>query len=99
MPYNDAIRFAKSLGEFELANMYRQKIKLTKEMPELIAQRDGIVQIAKESLRSDNFKTAADNYVKAAEISRKLMDPHHTEEFSLKAKALAEYAQIEERFK
>ena len=97
--YKQAITYAKSLGEFDLANMYRQKIKLTKEMPELIAKRDEIINTAKESLRSDNIKNAADNFVQAAEISRKLMDSHHTEEYSLKAKALAEYAQIEEKFK
>lgn len=51
-----------------------------------------------KGLRTDNFKKAQINFMKAAEVSEELMDARRAEEYALKARALAEYVNVDRQF-
>lgn len=93
-----AQKFAEDLGEFEQAKLLAERAKIVKQIPKLEEARKDEIKKAKESLRKDDFHEAYIHFKNAADLSKKLMDPRGTEEFTLKADALAKFAEINKRF-
>ncbi|MCF2139495.1 MAG: hypothetical protein K9W44_05510 [Candidatus Lokiarchaeota archaeon] len=96
--YENAKNYAKELNEDELVKMYSSKIAFVKRIPALLKKREELVEKAMKGLRTDNFKKAQINFMKAAEVSEELMDARRAEEYALKARALAEYVNVDRQF-
>ncbi|MHA1584755.1 MAG: hypothetical protein ACTSVU_00675 [Promethearchaeota archaeon] len=96
--YKFAKKWAGELEERELVSMYKTKIDLAKKTPTLLKKLDDSVENALDSLRNDQFAKAQKWFKRASEIAEKLMDSRHAEEYSLKAKALAEYVNVSKQF-
>ncbi|MCK5346264.1 MAG: hypothetical protein KAR20_22795 [Candidatus Heimdallarchaeota archaeon] len=97
--FQTAQKFAAELEEFELVGMYKAKIQLARKTPALLKKREDLVERALNGLRSDQFSKAQHNFKKAAEVSEELLDSRHSEEYALKAQALAEFIKIDKKFK
>jgi hypothetical protein len=93
-----AQKFAEDLGEYEQAKLLSERAKIVKQIPKLEEARKDEVKKAKESLRKDDFHEAYVHFKNAADLSKKLMDSRGTEEYTLKADALAKFAEINKRF-
>lgn len=96
--FQSAKKFAMDLGEKDLVSMYKGKIQLAKKTPTLTKKRDLLVEQALEGLRKDKFEKAQRAFKRAADLSEELMDSRHAEEYSLKAKALAEYVKVSKKY-
>ncbi|GAB4316558.1 MAG: hypothetical protein Kow0069_18830 [Promethearchaeota archaeon] len=97
--YLEAAQYAEELEEGDLVKLLKDKAKLAKKIPELLERRDQFASEARKNLREEKFNRAALYYKKAADVSKELMDPEATEEFVLKANALAEFAKVDSRFR
>lgn len=93
-----AIKYAKELGEKEQAKILGDKLKVVKQRPKLLEKRDKVIKKAKDNLRKDRWNRAYKYFKEAADISKKLFDTRSTEEYTLKADALAKFAEIHKRF-
>ncbi|MHA1898028.1 MAG: hypothetical protein ACTSU2_11590 [Promethearchaeota archaeon] len=96
--FNKALKYAKELNENDLVSAFKEKIKIVKEIPKLKDQLEKNVANARESLRNDNFEAAYKYYRTASKIAKKLLDADATEEYSLKAEALAKFWEVHKRF-
>ncbi|MHA1733536.1 MAG: hypothetical protein ACTSU5_16430 [Promethearchaeota archaeon] len=97
--YEEAAGYASELDEPNLARVLLDRAKITRKIPGLLEERNRVASDARKSLREENFHRAAVLYKKAADLSNELMDPASTEEYTLKAKALADFAKIDKKFK
>ena len=97
--YIKAAEIAEELLETELAKSLNERAKLSFNIPDLTKKRDNIVKEARNALRNENFHSAYIFYLRAAELSKELMQPDKEEEFSLKSKALQDIYLFEERMK
>ncbi len=96
--FENAKKYANDLGEKDLVSMYKGKIQLAKKTPTLLKKRDAFIDQALDALRKDSFDKAQRAFKKAGDISEELMDSMRAEEYSLKAKALAEYVKVDKKF-
>ncbi|MHA1719752.1 MAG: hypothetical protein ACTSWX_10310 [Promethearchaeota archaeon] len=96
--FENAKKYANDLGEKDLVSMYKGKIQLAKKTPTLLKKRDALIDQALDALRKDSFDKAQRAFKKAGDISEELMDSMRAEEYSLKAKALAEYVKVDKKF-
>ncbi|TFG13788.1 MAG: hypothetical protein EU535_04420 [Promethearchaeota archaeon] len=97
--YNKAAEVAEELLEMELAKSLKERAKLAFNIPDLTKKRDNIVKEARSALKNENFHSAYIFYLRAAELSKELMQPDKEEEYSLKSKALQDIYLFEERLK
>jgi len=97
--YSNAKKYAEMLEEKALVKMYSAKIHLARKTPSLVKKRDEYLNKALNHLRNDNFTKAQLGFKLAAEVSEELMDSLSAEEYGLKAKVLAEYVNVEKKFK
>lgn len=97
--YANAKKHAENLGEKDLVSMYKSKINLARKTPSLLKKRDDFVDNALSSLKAADFTKAQRFFKKASEASEDLMDSTRSEEYALKAKALAEYVKVDKKFK
>jgi len=97
--YQEAADYASELGETALTEFLRDKAKNSQKLPLFIEQRNQAVSEARKALREDKFELAAQLFRKAADLSTELLDPQKVEEYTLKAKALQEYASVEKKFR
>jgi hypothetical protein len=97
--YIKAADVAEELLEKELAKSLNERAKLSFNIPDLTKKRDNIVKEARNALKNENFHSAYIFYLRAAELSKELMQPDKEEEFSLKSKALQDIYLFEERMK
>jgi len=97
--YQEAADYASDLGEDTLSEFLRDKSKNSQKLPQFIEQRNQVVADARKALREDKFELAAQLFRRAADLSNELLDAQKVEEFSLKAKALQEYASVEKKFR
>jgi len=86
------------LGEKDLESMYKGKIQLAKKTPDLLKKCESLVEQAVNALKKGLFEKAQRAFKKAGDISEELMDSNHAEEYSLKAKALAEYNLVDKKY-
>ncbi len=96
--FQNAKKFASDLGEKDLVSMYKGKIQLAKKTPDLLKKRESLVDQAVTALKKGSFDKAQRAFKKAGDISEELMDSRHAEEYSLKAKALAEYTLVDKKY-
>ncbi|MHA1519563.1 MAG: hypothetical protein ACTSRK_05205 [Promethearchaeota archaeon] len=96
--FENAKNYAAELEEHELVKMYYSKIAYVKRIPALLKKRKLLINKAMDGLRTDHFDKAQKNFKKAAEVSEELMDAKKSEEYSLKARALAEYVNVDKQF-
>ena len=97
--YLKAAEVAEELLEKELAKSLNERAKLSFNIPDLTKKRDNIVKEARSALKNENFHSAYIFYLRAAELSKELMQPEKEEEYSLKSKALQDIYLFEERMK
>ncbi len=97
--YLEAADFASELGEAALSEFLRDKAKNSQRLPQFIEQRNQAVTDARKALREEKFELAAQLFRKAADLSNELLDAQKVEEYTLKAKALQEYASVEKKFR
>jgi hypothetical protein len=97
--YQEAADYASELGESGLSEFLRDKGKNSQKLPQFIEQRNQAAADARKALREDKFELAAQLFRKAADLSNELLDAQRVEEFTLKAKALQEYASVEKKFR
>ncbi|MHA1511476.1 MAG: hypothetical protein ACTSRX_07130 [Promethearchaeota archaeon] len=96
--FRNAKKFASVLGEKDLVSMYKGKIQLANKTPDLLKKREKLVEQAVNSLKKGSFEKAQRAFKKAGDISEELMDSKRAEEYSLKAKALAEYTLVDKKY-
>ncbi|MHA1674297.1 MAG: hypothetical protein ACTSYI_11805 [Promethearchaeota archaeon] len=96
--FENAKNYAAELDEQELVKMYYSKIAYVKRIPALLKKRKSLINKAMDGLRTDHFDKAQKNFKKAAEVSEELMDAKKSEEYRLKARALAEYVNVDRQF-
>jgi hypothetical protein len=97
--FNKAAEVAEELMEEELVKSLQERAKLSFNIPDLLKKRENIIKEAKNALRNDNFHSAYIFFLRAAEISKELMDSEREEEYTLKSKALQDIYLFEERLK
>ncbi len=96
--FRNAKKFASVLGEKDLVSMYKGKIQLANKTPDLLKKCESLVEQAVNALKKGSFDKAQRAFKKAGDISEELMDSRHAEEYSLKAKALAEYTLVDKKY-
>ncbi|OLS13443.1 MAG: hypothetical protein RBG13Loki_2897 [Promethearchaeota archaeon CR_4] len=97
--YQEAADYASELGEDGLCEFLRDKSKNSQRLPQFMEQRNQVVADARKALREEKFELSAQLFRRAADISNELLDAQKVEEFSLKAKALQEYASVEKKYR
>ncbi len=97
--YLEAADYASELGEAALSDFLRDKAKNSQKLPQFTEQRNQAVNDARKALRDDKFELAVQLYRKAADLSNELLDAQKVEEYTLKAKALQEYAAVEKKYR
>jgi hypothetical protein len=97
--FNKAADIADEVLEESLAKSLRERAQFCFNIPDLTKKRDNIAKEARSALKNDNFHSAYLFYLRAAELSKELMQPEKEEEYSLKSKALQEIYLFEERQK
>lgn len=96
--FENAKNYATDLEEHELVKMYISKIAHVKRIPALLKKRDSYLEKAMDGLRTDHFDRAQKFFKKVSEVSEELMDAQGAEEYALKARALAEYVNVDRQF-
>jgi len=97
--YNAASKMAVEIYEDKLAKTLEEKAINTRQLPNIIKEREEVAVKARNSLKNDDFHTAYSLYRKAADLSEKLMDFEKSEEYSLKSRALSEFHKIDKKYK
>jgi tetratricopeptide (TPR) repeat protein len=97
--YLEAADYASELGEGGLSEFLRDKAKNSQKLPQFMEQRNQAASDARKALREDKFELAAQLFRKAAELSNEMLDTQKVEEFTLKAKALQEFASVEKKYR
>lgn len=97
--FRKAADVAEELLEKELAKSLNERAKLSFNIPDLTKKRDNIAKEARSALKNENFHSAYIFYLRAAELSKELMQPEKEEEYSLKSKALQDIYLLEERLR
>lgn len=97
--YDKSAKLAIEIEEKSLADSFKERASVAKQVPSLTKERDEIVMKARNSLRNDDFHSAYVSYREAADLSEKLMEFEKTEEYSLKSKALADFHQADKKYK
>ncbi len=97
--YLEAADYASELGEAALSEFLRDKAKNSQKLPQFTEQRNQAVSDARKALRDDKFELAAQLFRKAADLSNELLDAQKVEEYTLKAKALQEFASVEKKYR
>ena len=96
--FRNAKKFASTLGEKDLVSMYKGKIQLANKTPDLLKKCESLVEQAVNALKKGLFDKSQRAFKKPGDISEELMDSRHAEEYSLKAKALAEYTLVDKKY-
>ncbi|MHA1439710.1 MAG: hypothetical protein ACTSPD_19345 [Promethearchaeota archaeon] len=90
---------AEKLLQNELAKTLRDKASISGKIPSKTKELENLVKIAREALRKEEFNSAYLRYKKASEVAKELMLSEEEEEYRLKAKALQDFYQVDQRFK
>ncbi|MHA1272175.1 MAG: hypothetical protein ACTSQS_01940 [Promethearchaeota archaeon] len=97
--FEKAAEIAEKLMLTDLAKKLRGRSKNSGKIPILRKNMEEAAQKARNFLKNEDFYNANIYYLKASEIAKELMDAEKQEEYSLKAKALKEFHEIDQRFK
>ncbi|MHA1727044.1 MAG: hypothetical protein ACTSYC_01775 [Promethearchaeota archaeon] len=94
-----AAEVADELLEKELSKVFRERARISREIPYLSKQMEEFHSKAKNALRNEDFHQSYVYYKKASEIAKELMLVDKEEELRLKSKALQEFHQVDQRFR
>jgi hypothetical protein len=97
--FSKAASEAEELKEDNLVSTLKERAKLSSHIPELTKRRDDFVEDARNYLKREDFHNAYKHYKRASEISKELLQAQKEEEYRLKAKALRDFSQVDQRFK
>ena len=97
--YDAASKMAVEIYEDKLAKTLKEKGINTRQLPNIIKEREEVTEKARNSLKNDDFHTAYLLYRKAADLSEKLMDFEKSEEYLLKSRVLSEFHKIDKKYK
>lgn len=97
--YTKAAEVADELFQTELANQLKEKAKNSSSVPTLTKNLDEAVSKARSFLKNEDFNSSYIWYKKASEIAKDLMQQEVEEEYRLKAKALQDFHQVDQKFK
>lgn len=97
--YEEAVALAQDLGEDTIADYLQEKAKNAQKLPQIIEMRDQTANEARKALREEKFELAAQLFRRAAALSGELLDTKKGEEYTLKAKALQEFAAVEKKYR
>ena len=99
--FNKAREIALELlgDDSEITKTLKDKASFSQNTPEFSKKRDKIVQDARNALRNEDFHQAYLLYKQASEISKSLVQFENEEEYRLKAKALHDFYQVDQKFK
>lgn len=97
--YAKAAEIAESLLEEELAKKLKEKANNSSKVPELEKGLEKTAQLARDYLKREEFGKASRAYKNASDIAKKLMNSEKEEEYTLKAKALYDFVQVDQKFK
>jgi flagellin-specific chaperone FliS len=97
--FEEAKDLAAEIKETELIKLFTDKIKLMEKIPELLENRQKVLDEAINSLKNGEWERAARAFSKSSDLSKELSDSLGAEEYDLKAKTLFEYAKIDKKFK
>ncbi|MFW9990341.1 MAG: hypothetical protein ACFFC3_16995 [Candidatus Odinarchaeota archaeon] len=90
---------AEALYVIDIATFLKEKGIFSKQIPDLVKEREKIVQEARNALRNEDFHQAYTSYRKASTISKKLIQYDKEEEYRLKSKALEDFYKIDEKYR
>ena len=96
--YGKAYQLAEELYLLDIAESLKEKASFSTMIPELLKNRDKVVQEARSALRNEDFHSAYLAYKKASDLSKKLVDFQKEEEFRLKSKALEDFYKIDLKY-
>jgi len=96
--YGKAYQLAEELYLLDIAESLKEKASFSTMIPELLKNRDKVVQEARSALRNEDFHSAYLAYKKASDLSKKLVDFEKEEEFRLKSKALEDFYKIDLKY-
>jgi hypothetical protein len=96
--YGKAYQLAEELYLLDIAESLKEKASFSTMIPELLKNRDKVVQEARSSLRNEDFHSAYLAYKKASDLSKKLVDFEKEEEYRLKSKALEDFYKIDLKY-
>ena len=97
--YFKAAELAEELYIIDIADSLKEKGEFSKRTPELSKEREKLVEVARNSLRNEDFHNAYISYRKASEISKKLVQFDKEEEFRLKSKALEDFHKVDQKYR
>jgi tetratricopeptide (TPR) repeat protein len=84
------------------SKMYQElleRVEFAEKVPSITEERDEIAEDARDALKSGKFHQAYLLYLKASKLSKELIQFNKEEEYRLKAKALNDFAKVEQKFK
>ncbi len=97
--YDVVSKMAVEIYEDKLVKTLKEKAINTRQLPNIIKEREEVAEKARNSLKNDDFHTAYLLYRKAADLSEKLMDFERAEIYSMKSRALSEFHKIDKKYK
>lgn len=97
--FKKAAEIAQELYVLDIAESLKEKANFSGRVPNMSKQRDKYVHEARSFLRNEDFHSAYISYIKASDLSKKLVDFNKEEEYRLKSKALEEFYKVDEKFK
>ena len=97
--YLKAGELAEELHIIDIADSLKEKGEFSKRTPELSKEREKLVEVARNSLRNEDFHNAYISYRKASEISKKLVQFDKEEEYRLKSKALEDFHKVDQKYR
>ncbi len=97
--YLKAAELAEELYIIDIADSLKEKGEFSKRTPELSKEREKLVEVARNSLRNEDFHNAYISYRKASEISKKLVQFDKEEEYRLKSKALEDFHKVDQKYR
>ncbi|TXT65174.1 MAG: hypothetical protein BAJALOKI1v1_460009 [Promethearchaeota archaeon] len=77
----------------------QDRVEFSEKIPDIINERDEAASEAREALKNEQFHEAYLLYHKASKLSKELVQFDKEEEYRLKAKALNEFAKVDQMFK
>ncbi len=97
--FKKAAEIAQELYVLDIAESLKEKANFSGRVPDMSKQRNKYVHDARSFLRNEDFHSAYIAYIKASDLSKKLVDFNKEEEYRLKSKALEEFYKLDEKYK
>ncbi len=94
-----ASEVAEELLEKDLSKTFKERARISQNVPSLSKQMEEFQMNARNALRNEKFHESYRYYKKASELAKELMLAEKEEEYRLKSKALQDFYQVDEKFR